>query len=237
VNESSGTDTKGLGRRLAFAGAVAVGAALSIGELIAGIIPGVPSPLLAVARFIVDIQPPGAKELVVALFGDSDKVAFQVFIVLVALGVGAALGRITRKHPDLGAAVLVVFTAAGFLASLRDPAVVATLSVAAAAVEALAGVFLLHRLVALAGPVAQATRGGGARVRAGKEAMPDWSRRSLLQVGGALAVGSVAAGYLGRVLLERQTSRACPRSSCRTTASTASIPRSFPRRSSATRGA
>ena len=45
-----------------------------------------PSPLLAVARFFVDIQPPGAKELVVALFGEADKVAFQVFIVIVALG-------------------------------------------------------------------------------------------------------------------------------------------------------
>ncbi len=204
MNDSSGTNTKGLGRRLAFAGAVAVAAALSIGELIAGLIPGVPSPLLAVARFIVDIQPPGAKEIVVALFGDADKVAFQVFIVLVALGVGAALGRIALKRPDVGAAVLVAFTGAGFLASLREPGVVATLSIVAAAVEALAGLFLLRRLVALAAPVPQVVRPRGGGARAGKEAMPDWSRRSLLQVGGALAVGSVAAGYLGRVLLERQ---------------------------------
>ena len=94
--------------------------------------------------------------------------------------------------------MLVAFTGAGFLASLREPGVVATLSVVAAAVEALAGLFLLRRLVALAAPVAQAQRPRGS------QAMPDWSRRSLLQVGGALAVGSVAAGYLGRILLERQ---------------------------------
>jgi len=64
--------------RLAFAGAVAVGAALAVGELLAGLVPGVPSPLLAVARFMVDIQPPGAKDLVVGLFGTADKLAFQV---------------------------------------------------------------------------------------------------------------------------------------------------------------
>ena len=189
------------GRRLAFAGAVAIGVSLAIGELIAGLLPGVPSPLLAVARFIVDIQPPGAKEIVVALFGTADKIAFQVFIVLVAALVGAVLGRLSPKRPDAAAAVLVVFTFAGFLASLREPGVVATLSVAAAAVEALAGIFLLRRLVALAGsPVAGAAA----------SPMPDWSRRTLLQVGGALAVGSVAAGTLGRILLEKQRAPAVP---------------------------
>lgn len=206
MNDTPGPLGKGAGRRLAFAGAVAVGVALAIGELVAGLVPGVPSPLLAVARLIVDVQPPGAKELVVALFGEADKVAFQVFIVLVSLAVGAALGRLAPRRPDLAAAVLVAFTGAGFLASLREPGVVATLSVAAAAVEALAGVFLLRRLVALAVPDA-----GTVRTRpAGSEPMPDWSRRTLLQAGGALAVGSLATGLFGRVLLERQRSPAVP---------------------------
>jgi len=34
--------------------------------------------------------------------------------------------------------------------------------------------------------------------------MPDWSRRTLLQAGGAVAIGSVAAATLGRFLLEKQ---------------------------------
>src|SRR5919198_1492811 len=106
---------------LAFAGAVAVGAALATGELLAGILPDVPSPLLAVARFIVDIQPPGAKDLVVGLFGEADKLAFQVFIVLVALVVGALLGLLALRRPAAAATVVAVFTGAGFAASLRDP--------------------------------------------------------------------------------------------------------------------
>jgi DMSO/TMAO reductase YedYZ molybdopterin-dependent catalytic subunit len=194
-------NSKGAGRRLAFAGAVAVGAALAIGELIAGLVPGVPSPLLAVARFIVDIQPPGAKELVVGLFGEADKVAFEVFIVLVAVAIGAALGRLSPRRPDLAAVVLVAFTGAGFAASLREPGVVVALSVAAAGIEALVGLFLLRRLVALA-TIGETAPAAGA--------MPDWRRRSLLQAGGAIALGSVAAGTLGRLLLERQRAPQTP---------------------------
>src|SRR5829696_5307497 len=108
----------GIGGRLAFAGAIAVGAALATGELIAGVVAGVPSPLLAVARFLVDVQPPGAKEVVVALFGEADKVAFQVLIILVAAVIGALLGRLAPRRPDVATTVLVAFTAAGFAASL-----------------------------------------------------------------------------------------------------------------------
>ncbi len=205
---------KRLGWRLAFAGAVAIGAALAIGELIAGLVAGVPSPLLAVARFIVDIQPPGAKEIVVALFGEADKVAFQVFIVLVAALVGAWLGRLSPKRSGLAAAVLVAFTGAGFLASLREPGVSPALSVAAAGVQALAGIFLLRKLVAFASAPAPARAPAPAPTASDvwtpPGLMPDWSRRSLLQVGGALAIGSVAAGTLGRILLEKQRAPAVP---------------------------
>jgi DMSO/TMAO reductase YedYZ molybdopterin-dependent catalytic subunit len=187
---------------LSFAGAVAVGAALATGELIAGIVAGVPSPLLAVARFLVDIQPPGAKELMVALFGTADKVAFQVVILVIALGVGAALGRLSARRPDAAAALIVVFVAAGFLASLREPGAVATVAVAAAGVEALIGVWLLRRLVALA--PTEAGTAARATAPAGAASMPDWRRRSLLRAGGAIAIGSVAAGTLGRLLLEKQ---------------------------------
>lgn len=193
---------------LSVAGAVAVGAALATGELLAGLVAGVPSPLLAVARFVVDIQPGGAKELVVTLFGEADKLAFEIFIVLVALAVGAALGRLAPKRPDVAAAVVVGFTAAGFAASLREAGAVATLSIGAALIEALVGIYLLGRLVRLA--AAPAT--GGAVLAAGasrvetvtRVPMPDWRRRTLLQAGGALAIGSIAAGVLGRILLERR---------------------------------
>ncbi len=196
----------GLGRRLAFAGAVAVGAALGAGELLAGLL-GAPSPLLSVARFIVDIQPPGAKDFVVALFGENDKVAFEVFIILVALGVGAVLGRIAPTRPDVAAAALAAFAGAGFAAALRDPNNVVVVSAAVAGLEAVAGIWLLRRLVALAIAARPPTSEPGEPAPAGTL---DWRRRSLLQAGGALAIGSLVAGSLGRFLLERQRAPAAP---------------------------
>ena len=190
----------GPGLRLAFAGAVSVGAALAVGELLAGLVSGVPSPLLAVAQFFVDYQPPGVKQLVVDLFGTADKLVFQLFIVLIGLGVGAALGRLAPKSPDLAAAVLAGFTAAGFAASLREPDASVVLSAGAAGVEAIAGIWLLRRLVA----IADGSAGGATVAGKGARGMPDWSRRSLLQTGGAIAIGSVVAGIAGRLLLEKQ---------------------------------
>jgi DMSO/TMAO reductase YedYZ molybdopterin-dependent catalytic subunit len=198
----------GVGVRFAFAGAVAVGAALAVGELVAGLLPGVPSPLLAVARFIVDVQPPGAKDLVVALFGEADKAAFQVLIILVGLGIGAALGRFTPMRPDIAAVVLVGFTAAGFAASLRETDVSLPLSAGAAGAEAIVGIRLLQWLVRIAqGSTATPRTPTGAPAKGG---MPDWSRRSLLQTGGAIAVGSIVAGSVGRLLLERRRAPALP---------------------------
>ncbi len=197
---------RGLERRLDFAGAVAVAAALGAGELLAGLL-GAPSPLLSVARFIVDIQPPGAKDFVVALFGENDKVAFEVFIILVALGVGAVLGRIAPARPDVAAGALAAFAGAGFAAALRDPNNVVALSAAVAGLEAVAGIWVLRRLVALATAVRPPT---GEPREATLAGTLDWGRRSLLQAGGSLAIGSLVAGSLGRYLLVRQRAPAAP---------------------------
>jgi DMSO/TMAO reductase YedYZ molybdopterin-dependent catalytic subunit len=201
--EAAGRRT-GPGLRLAFAGAVAVGAGLAAGELLAGVL-GVPAPLLAIARFIVDIQPPGAKDVVVALFGEADKIAFQVFIIVVALGIGGVLGRVAPRRPDLATIVIAGFAGAGFAAALRDPNNIPALSAAVAAAGAIAGITVLRRLVrvALAGTTEQVSPTTAAST-------PDWGRRSLLQAGGAIAVGSVVAGSVGRLLLERQRSPETP---------------------------
>jgi DMSO/TMAO reductase YedYZ molybdopterin-dependent catalytic subunit len=195
--------TIGTGWRLSFAGAVAVGAALAPGELIPGLFPGVPAALLSVARFIVGVQPPGAKEIVVALFGEADKLAFQVFIVLVALAIGAVLGRIAPKRPDLAAAVIWLFAGAGFLASLRDPGATLAVALGAAAAQGIVGSWVLNRLV----PIAAASGGSEPPTKKvdPRGGMPDWSRRSLLRTGSAVAVGSVFAGAVGRYLLEKQS--------------------------------
>jgi DMSO/TMAO reductase YedYZ molybdopterin-dependent catalytic subunit len=196
----------GSGARLSFAGAVAVGTTLATGELLAGLLAGVPSPLLSVARFFVDIQPPGAKELVVGLFGTADKVAFQILIIVVALVVGALVGRLGARHSDVAATIIAVFVGAGFLASMRDPGASVALAAAAAAAQAAVGITVLRKMVEIAQREAapEPAHGGRRATVANTGGMPDWRRRSLLQAGGALAIGSFVVSAFGRYLLSGQ---------------------------------
>src|SRR4051794_26667088 len=152
------------GRRWsALAGILAVGAAVATGELLAGLLPGVPSPLLSVAQFIVDHQPPGAKDFVVGIFGTNDKAALQVFVVVVALAIGAILGIQSARRPSLGATVIGAFAGVGFLASLSDPQTVLLLALAAAAAETVVGSWVLGWLLrALPATAAVGALGGSA---------------------------------------------------------------------------
>jgi len=187
--------------RLAFAGIVATGAAIATGELAAGVLPGVPSPVLSIGRLVVALQPPGAKDLVANLFGTSDKLALQVAILAVALVVGAGIGLLAGRWPTVAGGVLLLFAGVGFIASIGDPDAVMTLAIGAAAAEVILGLAVLNWLVPIAMGVGPAP---GRGQRDPTPGMPDWTRRSLLQRGGAVAVGSVVAGAFGRALLEGQ---------------------------------
>lgn len=180
----------------AFAGIVAAAAALAVGELGAGILAGAPSPILAVGRALIDLQPPGAKEVVVSLFGTADKLALQLLILVVALAIGAGVGIIGRSRPGIAMAVLGGFATVGVVAALRDPATSPTLAVGAGLAELAVGGYTLDRLLAVA------ARPAPERRRA--TSMPDWSRRTLLIQGGAIAVGSLVLGSVGRSFLERR---------------------------------
>jgi DMSO/TMAO reductase YedYZ molybdopterin-dependent catalytic subunit len=229
--------------RLAFAGIIAVGAAIATGELAAGLVPGIPSPLLSIGRQVIALQPPGAKDFVTSLFGTADKLALQVVIVAAALLIGAGVGVLAARRSELAGGVIGVFAAAGFFASLGDPDAVTVLAAAGAAAEALVGMWMLSWLVPVALGRPRRSADGAARkarprpspaiplsgvaavkraatvepkaVKAGATSwrgaagdgpgsMPIWSRRTLLQRGGAVAVASIAATAVGRVLLERQ---------------------------------
>jgi hypothetical protein len=97
-------------------GAAALGAA----ELIAGILPGAASPVIAVGDAVIALQPPGAKQFVVDLFGEADKLVLTVVIARVALGVAAGLGVLARDRPGWRASASR--SSASYLgAGLRDP--------------------------------------------------------------------------------------------------------------------
>ena len=105
----------------AAAGAVAAGLALGISEAIAALLPGAGSLLAAVGQAVIDRQPPGAKDLAVALFGTNDKLALEVVVVVVALAAGALLGVVATRRFAVAATAFAVFGVLGFLAALGDP--------------------------------------------------------------------------------------------------------------------
>ncbi len=182
------------------AGLVATAVALGVSELLAGILPGATSLVAAVGQVVVDLQPPGAKDVVVSLFGTNDKLALELFIVAVALVLGSLLGFVARRRYEVAAGAFIAFGVVGFLAALGDPLVNPAVAAVAAAISIGAGLLVLGSLLDRSRPVVTGATGKKTPVAE----MPDWSRRSFIIRAGAFGVGAVAVGVVGRNLLEGQ---------------------------------
>jgi DMSO/TMAO reductase YedYZ molybdopterin-dependent catalytic subunit len=181
----------------AFAGLVGGGLGLGVAELLAGLLPGAPSPVLAIGALVVALQPPNAKQLVVDLFGEADKAVLNLVVLAGALAIAAGLGVLARRRPGAARAGFGLLGAGTFLAAIRDPLVDPILSLATAAVSTGVAVLALPRLLRLAAPR-----------RAESARMLDFDRRRFLGTAVAVAGGAATAGLVGRVLLERRASAA-----------------------------
>ncbi|MCE2528869.1 MAG: hypothetical protein J4G11_03240, partial [Acidimicrobiia bacterium] len=186
----------------ALLGVVAVGAALAVSELVAGIFLSAPSLVRTIGQRVIDITPVPVVDWAIAMFGANDKLVLVVGIVLVSLGIGAFLGLLARDRPGMAAAGFVVFGAVGFVAGLTDPLAGAVLTLVAAVAAAGMGIGVLLGLrYLLAGPARPAP---GAVAVAG-------SRRAFLAAAVAAVVVSVGEVLLGRYLGNRTQSAAVGR--------------------------
>ena len=180
-------------RQAALAGAAAGALALGVAELLAGILPGATSPIIAVGDLVISLQPPGAKQFVVNLFGEADKLVLNLFIAAVAIGAAAVGGVMARTRPWIVPLGAGAFGILALFAGLRDPLAepITTLIVVAAAV--LVAVYAMRWLLRMA-----ASEGAPPEAE-----MPAWGRRRF--IGTSIAVIGLAAvsGVLGRTLLER----------------------------------
>lgn len=186
-------------RFAAIAGLAAGAAALATGELLAGLIPRVPSPIAAVGSAAIDFAPPGSKDVVVGLFGTSDKAAILILVTVVVLAIAAAIGVLARRSVAAAGWAVVALVAVGGLASLRDPTGAGPLIVLASALEAGVGLQVLVMLLAAArqpGRPPEAERAG-----APAAATAARSRRAFLREAGAVGVIAVIGGAVGRSLL------------------------------------
>jgi len=173
--------------RYALAGIAAATLALGVGELVAGLVPGTPSPVVAIGAAIIELQPPGAKDVVVALFGQNDKLALEALVVGVAFALAAGIGLLATRAPSLARAGVIGLVGVAALAALWALRANALLALAGGVITALAGVAALERLVELAG---------------GPNDEPAHSSRRWFLASASLAgLAGLLAGGLGRSLL------------------------------------
>jgi DMSO/TMAO reductase YedYZ molybdopterin-dependent catalytic subunit len=184
----------------ALAGLGAGAAALGSAELLAGILPQAASPIIAIGDLVIALQPPGAKQFVVDLFGEADKLLLNLLVVAVALAISAGLGILARTRPGLARIGFAGFGLLALGAGLRDPLAAAVTTFVVATVAVVVAVLVLGRLLRLA---AEAERPPRAE-------MPAWGRRRfLVNVAGVVGVAAVG-GLVGRTLLERGRLNAVP---------------------------
>ena len=105
----------------ALAGIAAGAAALGVAELLAGILPGAASPIIAIGDLVISLQPPGAKQFVVDLFGTADKLVLNLFIAAVAIAGAAGIGILARSRPGVATLGFGAAGLAALAAGLRDP--------------------------------------------------------------------------------------------------------------------
>ncbi|MGH8902549.1 MAG: molybdopterin-dependent oxidoreductase [Egibacteraceae bacterium] len=196
--DSSLRHTPSLGRS-ALAGILTAGAAIAVGELVAGIVPGARSLVIAVGDQVIDLAPSAVKEFAVAVFGTNDKTALLVGIGVLLTAFAALLGVAAARRFALGAGGIVVFGLIGIAAAANQTfgtsvgvAILPGLAATAAGV-----VTLLALLAPLAQPPTSPTGHGSAHQSA--------DRRGFLRTVGVVAVLAAAAGTAGRVLQQRMS--------------------------------
>jgi DMSO/TMAO reductase YedYZ molybdopterin-dependent catalytic subunit len=179
--------------RSGIAGIVGSGLALGVGELLAGLFDGVPSPLAAVGSQVVDWSPPFLKDFAIAVFGTGDKLALAIGIAVVSLLIGWFIGVWSMARPWIAAAAFVGFAVIGVVAGLGEPFAEPAFVVASLLVAAGAGLGALFWLQAV-----------GARVEEPTDGLPaDATRRRFMALAAAGGAMAAVAGGVGRILVTR----------------------------------
>ena len=196
----TGGAAQGSPRWAAASGAVADGAAVVIGELLASLFSPSLSPLTAVGGALIDAVPPGVKDWAISLFGTADKTVFVAGMLLVIAAIGALAGILEQRRRSAGAAVIAVFGLVGLGAVLTR----AQMTPAGAVVPlaaALAGALLLRWLIRRldegvpAGPAGTDAADANVPARMATTA----GRRTFLQVLAASAGATAVAGIVAAV--------------------------------------
>ena len=185
------------------AGGLAAALGIAIGELMAGLIEGAPSLIIAIGDTVIENQPAGAKEIIVELFGTNNKLALTTGIAVTAILIAGLLGVAGRRNWIVPMAGFVVAGVVGLGAALTRPLVDPILAVVTIVLAIGVALAALRLMLGYTSPAwgAAATAAASADAAPVPGGMPDWDRRRFLQVGGGVAVGAVLLGAVGRNLI------------------------------------
>ena len=134
------------------AGGLAAALGIAIGELMAGLVPGAPSLVIAIGDTVIENQPPGAKELIVELFGSNNKLALNVGIIVTAILIAGLLGVAGRRSWTVPVVGFGVAAAAGLLAAFTRPLVEPLYAVFTLALAVLVALGALRLMLSLTRP-------------------------------------------------------------------------------------
>jgi DMSO/TMAO reductase YedYZ molybdopterin-dependent catalytic subunit len=187
------------------AGVVSAALAVAIGELIAGFLVGAPSLVIAIGTEIIALQPPGAKDLVVSLFGTNDKLAVNLLILVVGLVIGGLVGVGARRTWNVAVVAWLVAGVVIIWAAIQDPLITAPVAVLTVALALGIALYVLRTLLLVGAepawrPSAKPTTGGSGATA------PSQDRRRFLIMSGGVAIAAVVAGALGRSTLNGRAS-------------------------------
>jgi DMSO/TMAO reductase YedYZ molybdopterin-dependent catalytic subunit len=182
----------------ALAGVAAAALGLGVSEAIAGVLASATSLVDAVGQVVIDLQPAGAKDVVVQIFGTNDKLALEIVVTIVALALGALFGILARRRFTYAAIGFGIFGVVGFIAALGQPLAEPAIVAVQAAVSTAVAIQTLSWLLARLEPVDRAV------------GVPDPARRSFLLRTAAVGVGALAAGAFGRTAIASGTSSPTP---------------------------
>ena len=185
------------------AGGLAAALGIAIGELMAGLVPGAPSLIIAIGDFVIENQPPGVKELIVELFGSNNKLALNVGIAITAILIAGLLGIAGRRSWMVPLTGFLIAGLVGLGAALTRPLIDPILAVITIVLAIGIALAALRWMLSYTSPawVAPAAEEPADPAVAAAASMPDWDRRHFLQASGGVAVGAVVLGAVGRNLI------------------------------------
>lgn len=182
----------------AVAGMVATAAGVATAEAVAALTVLVPSPLDVLGQLVVTILPGGVVTAAIGLFGTANRLVLTIASIVVALALGALIGRLARRSRASAVTAVALVAVATSIASVTRPEAAFPLVLLTLAAAATVTAVLLARLLRHLGVPAAAGTATGPTPTGPTPTDPPVDRRAFLRLGVGASLGAAAFGGLAR---------------------------------------